>query len=300
MTEPVTTRPWTPLVLAAFAALLPRPAAAQAGRPYPVVLVLPASVRFAGLGGAGVPVIGDAGSIFVNPAGLAAVRHIGVEAAYHDYAGGATQRMAAGAIRWGQFDFGAGAHLVRFADTAATRDNAVYTGTAVYRFGLIALGGSAKYVSVRDSAGQAASAVTGDAGMTIAVFDILALAVSVQNLGQHPLERGGLDLPTTTHAGVTFNFVDPQGTFHLRGILETVWSERRARRTVIGAEVGVQLGPVGVTARGGSGAQPEGSGASEQSWGATVRVSRVAFDWAYQRHTILGQDAQRFGLRLAL
>ena len=55
---------------------------AQAGRPYPVVLVLPASVRFAGLGGAGVPVIGDAGSVFVNPAGLAAVPHLGIEGAY--------------------------------------------------------------------------------------------------------------------------------------------------------------------------------------------------------------------------
>ncbi|MGH7589941.1 MAG: hypothetical protein ACREL2_00765 [Gemmatimonadales bacterium] len=270
---------------------------AQAGRPYPVVLVLPASVRFAGLGGAGVPVIGDAGSVFVNPAGLAAVPHLSIEGAFDRYAGTATQSMAAVALRVGQFDFGAGAHSVRFGDTAATRDNLVYTGTGVFRFGLIALGGSVKYVSVTDSARQVSSAVTGDVGTTIAIFDILALAVSVQNLGQHALANGGLDLPTTTHAGVTFNFVDPQGTLRLRGILESAWSQRGPRRTVIGAEAGVSVGGVTLTARAGFGAQPEGSGASEQSYGATIGLRRVKLDWAYQRRTVLGSDVERIGFR---
>lgn len=270
---------------------------AQAGRPYPVVLVLPASVRFAGLGGAGVPVIGDAGSVFVNPAGLAAVPHLGIEGAYDRYAGTASQSMAALALRVGQFDFGAGAHYVKFSDTAATRDNLVYAGTAVYRFGLIALGGSLKYVSVTDSARQTSSAVTGDVGTTIALFDILALAVSVQGLGQHAISRGGLDLPTTTHAGVTFNFIDPQGTFRLRGILESVWSERGPRRTIIGGEVGVAVGGVTLTGRTGFGAQPEGSGASEQSWGATLGFRHLKLDWAYQRRTVLGSDVERIGLR---
>ena len=269
----------------------------QAGRPYPVVLVLPASVRFAGLGGAGVPVIGDAGSMFVNPAGLAAVPHLSIEGAFDRYAGSATQSMAAVAIRVGQFDLGAGAHYVRFDDTAATRDNLVYSGTGVYRFGMIALGGSLKYVSVTDSARRASSAVTGDLGTTIAIFDILALAVSVQNIGQRAIANGGLDLPTTTHAGVTFNFIDPQGTLRLRGILESVWSQREARRTVVGAEVGVSVGGVTLTARGGFGAQPLGSGASEQSYGATIGLRRVKLDWAYQRRTVLGSDVERIGIR---
>lgn len=286
---------------AAFLALLAGSVApalrAQAGRPYPVVLVLPASVRFAGLGGAGVPVIGDAGSVFVNPAGLAAVPHLSVEGAYDRYAGTATQSMAAVAFRAGQFDLGAGVHRVTFGDTAATRDNLVYAGTGVYRFGLIALGGSVKYVSVTDSAHQTSSAVTGDLGTTIAFFDILALAVSVQNIGQHVLANGGLDLPTTTHAGVTFNFVDPQGTFRLRGVLESVWSERESRRTVIGAEAGVSLGGMTLTARAGFGAQPAGSGASEQSFGASIGLRRIKLDWAYQRRTVLGSDVERIGFR---
>lgn len=286
---------------AAFLALLAGSVApalrAQAGRPYPVVLVLPASVRFAGLGGAGVPVIGDAGSVFVNPAGLAAVPHLSVEGAYDRYAGTATQSMAAVAFRAGQFDLGAGVHHVTFGDTAATRDNLVYAGTGVYRFGLIALGGSVKYVSVTDSAHQTSSAVTGDLGTTIAFFDILALAVSVQNIGQHVLANGGLDLPTTTHAGVTFNFVDPQGTFRLRGVLESVWSERESRRTVIGAEAGVSLGGMTLTARAGFGAQPAGSGASEQSFGASIGLRRIKLDWAYQRRTVLGSDVERIGFR---
>ncbi|MGB7213279.1 MAG: hypothetical protein WBC97_11720 [Gemmatimonadales bacterium] len=270
---------------------------AQAGRPYPVVLVLPASVRFAGLGGAGVPVIGDAGSVFVNPAGLAAVPHLSVEGAYDRYAGNATQLMAAVALRVGQFDLGAGAHSVRFGDTAATRDNLVYAGTGVYRFGLIALGGTVKYVSVTDSARQVSTAVTGDLGTTIALFDIMALAVSVQNIGQHVVRNGGLDLPTTTHAGVTFNFIDPQGTLRLRGVVESVWSQREARRTVIGAEAGVAVGGVTLTARTGFGAQPLGSGASEQSFGASIGLRRIKLDWAYQRRTVLGSNVERIGFR---
>lgn len=284
-------------LLAALAGSFAPALQAQAGRPYPVVLVLPASVRFAGLGGAGVPVIGDAGSMFVNPAGLAAVPHLSVEGAFDRYTGTATQSMAAVGVRVGQFDVGVGAHYVKFDDTAATRDNLVYSGTGVYRFGMIALGGSLKYVSVTDSARQASSAVTGDLGTTIAIFDILALAVSVQNIGQRVLANGGLDLPTTTHAGVTFNFVDPQGTLRLRGILESVWSEREARRTVVGAEVGVSVGGVTLTARGGFGAQPLGSGASEQSYGATIGLRRVKLDWAYQRRTVLGSDVERIGIR---
>jgi hypothetical protein len=265
--------------------------------PYPVILGLPASVRYAGLGGAGVGVIGDAGALFVNPSGIAAVQRWSFEGAYHHYADAATQAMGAAAVRVGQFDLGLGVHQLRFSDTAAARDNRMLVGTAVYRFGLIALGGSAKYVAVADSAGHTASAVSGDLGATVAFFDILALAVSVQNVGKWGAAGGGLQLPATTHLGATFNFVDPQGTLRLRGILESVWSQHVSRRTVLGLEAGIGVGQAALAARVGYGAQPEGSDASEFSYGATVRLRRVALDWAYQRHTVLGADAQRFGLR---
>lgn len=273
------------------------PLRAQASPSYPVVLSLPASVRFAGLGGAGVAVIGDAGALFVNPAGIAAVPRWSVEGGYHSYADGATQTMGAAAARLGQFDLGVGAHQLRFGDTSAVHDNRMLAGTVVYRYGLVALGGSAKYLSVTDSGGNAASALTGDLGATVALFDILALAVSVQDVGKWGTSGGDLSLPATTHFGVSFNFVDPQGTFRLRGILESVWSQHLSRRTVLGAEAGVAVGKVGLAARFGSGAQPEGSQASEFAYGASIRYRRLSFDWAYQRHTVLGSDAQRFGLR---
>lgn len=290
--------PTTLLALAALGA--GAPLRAQSSPPYPVVLSLPASVRFAGLGGAGVAVIGDAGALFVNPAGIAAVQRWSLEGAYHHYSDGATQTMGAAAVRLGQFDLGLGAHQVRFGDTSATRDDQMLAGTVVYRYGLIALGGTAKYLSVTDSARHTGAALTGDVGATVALFDILALAVSVQDVGKWGASGGGLSLPATTHFGVTFNFVDPQGTFRLRGILESVWSQHLSRRTVLGAEAGVAVGKVGLVARFGDGAQPEGSQASEFAYGASVRYRRLSFDWAYQRHTVLGADAQRFGLRWTL
>jgi hypothetical protein len=43
------------------------------------VPMLPGSTRSAGLGGAGVALIGDAGALFANPAGIAAIRHFAIE-----------------------------------------------------------------------------------------------------------------------------------------------------------------------------------------------------------------------------
>lgn len=84
----------------------------------------------------------------------------------------------------------------------------------------MALGVSAKYA--RQQVGNwYADAWAGDAGLAIAVFDIMALGASVQNLG------GDLGndarLPRRTRAGFTMNYVDPQGSFRLLATLEGQW-----------------------------------------------------------------------------
>ncbi|HEY6853711.1 MAG TPA: hypothetical protein VI139_05660, partial [Gemmatimonadales bacterium] len=69
---------------------------------------LPGSTRSAGLGGAGVALVGDAGALFANPAGIATVRHIAVEGSYEPYLGGTTLSSGAFAIRLLHFHLGAG------------------------------------------------------------------------------------------------------------------------------------------------------------------------------------------------
>ena len=49
--------------------------------PVPIIHDLPASVRVAGLAGAGVANIGYAGTVFENPSGLAPIRTLSMEAA---------------------------------------------------------------------------------------------------------------------------------------------------------------------------------------------------------------------------
>lgn len=60
------------LVFAAFAAALVAPLSAQA--PASIVNVLPPSTRSAAMAGAGVALVGDAGSVFINPSGLATIK----------------------------------------------------------------------------------------------------------------------------------------------------------------------------------------------------------------------------------
>src|SRR5437879_12515143 len=73
----------------------------------PVVL-LRASTRWAGLGGAGAALVGDAGAVFANPAGIATIRHLSVEGSYERYLAGSTLSAAALALRLGRSNWGAG------------------------------------------------------------------------------------------------------------------------------------------------------------------------------------------------
>ena len=141
-------------VLLGLCLLLPGGLGAQGQAPLaPLILTLPISVRSAGLGGASVALNGDASATFLNPAGLATIQHIAVEGAVQRYPDGSLEGFAAGAFRILQFDLGGGVHYLRLSDTSAVADNLQWTGSAVYRFGLVALGSTLRYVSLEDSAG---------------------------------------------------------------------------------------------------------------------------------------------------
>ena len=266
----------------------------------PLILTLPVSVRSAGLGGAGAALAGDASATFLNPAGLATIRNIAIEGAVQRYPDGSIETMAAGGLRLFQFNIGGGIHYLRFSDTSAVKDNLQWTASAVYRVGLIALGTTLKYVSLEDSSSDTRRTATMDAGLGIHIFDIMNLAVSVQNIGSWRVTGGPLRLPVSKHAAFEFNFVDPQATARLLTTVEVIWTDRAPRRTIIGLEGGAVFGKVGLVARAGYGAAPEGAGQKEWSLGGGIVLSRFTIDYAWQHRTKLGNQVHRAGLRFTI
>lgn len=268
--------------------------------PRPLILSLPVSVRAAGMGGGGVALAGDASATFLNPAGLATIRNIAIEGAAQRYPDGTLEGMAAGAFRLLQFDLGGGIHYIRFNDSAATKDNLQWTASGVYRFGLIALGSTLKYVSIEDSSDATRRSATVDVGMGIHVFDIMTLAFAAQNIGSWQVNGGPMQLPVTKRAGLMFNFVDPQSTARFLTTLDVIWTDRASRRTIIGLEGGAVVGKVGLVGRLGYGAQPEGSGQKKFSFGGSLVLTRFNIDYAWQKRSTLGGHVHRLGLRFTL
>src|SRR6266702_582217 len=182
-----------------------------------VLNALPGSTRSAALGGAGVALVGDAGAMFANPAGIATIHHLSLEGSYEPYLAGSAVSAAALALRVSRLTWGFGAQALDFGsepeivpDPATGGRSGIPTGASfhpyevlattslVYRRGLMAFGVTGKYN--RQQIGSAVSdAWAGDIGMAIAVFDIMAFGVSVQNLGGDL--GGGALLHRRTRAG---------------------------------------------------------------------------------------------------
>src|SRR5207248_1674483 len=123
---------------------------------------------------------------------------------------------------------GAGAAIVGDAGAAAlgqsyTSADLLGVSSLVFRTGLAAIGTSVKYVR-ETVAGARADAWAGDVGLAIAVFDLMALGASVQNIGGDL--GGGSHLPRRTRAGFTMNYVDPQGSYRLLTTVEGQWPSR--------------------------------------------------------------------------
>ncbi len=276
----------------------------------PASVFLPVSVRSAGLNGAGAALVGDAGAVFSNPAALATLRHIGLEGAYRSIpsSGG----VANGALAWRirQFHLGFGGAYInhgtdptnypmqRIPAGSDVRER-LGTGSLVYRFGVIALGGTVKYVrlSVDD---QDKRAWSGDLGIAIAIFDIMAFGFSMQNVGGNWKDQSTLEMPRLTRFGFTMNYVDPQESFRLLSTLEFQWPEGRSSRFVGGVEAGIVVSGVGLIGRGAYGSQPDDTQLSEFTAGGSLVLSRFSFDYAYQPSDSRGEPTHRFGLRISL
>jgi len=258
---------------------------------------LPGSTRSAGLGGAGAALGGGAGEVFENPAGIATIRRLALEGSYERYFAGTTFASAAAAVRVGRFDWGVGAQAIDYPAAPGYQPTDVLGLTAlVFRYGLVAVGTSVKYA--RETVGGAAvDAWAGDAGVAVAVFDIMALGASVQNLGGD--FGGGAHLPHRTRVGFTMNYVDPQGTLRFLTTVEGQWGGDTGHggRLVAGVEAGVVAGGVGLVGRV---AATEGGSAgtgSPVAVGAGLELGRLHLDYAYHAFDPPAGGRHRFGAR---
>jgi hypothetical protein len=281
-----------------------------------VLAGLPGSTRAAGLGEAGAALVGDAGAIFANPAGIATVRHFAVEASYERYLAGTTLSSAALALRVGSLDWGLGAQALDYGSepeivpdpstggrtgiaTGATFSAVELLGVSslVLRTSLVAVGVSGKYFR-QTIGGYAAHAWAGDAGLAIALFDIMAVGVSVQNVGGNlGAGSGGGRLPRRARAGFTMNYVDPQGTYRLLTTLEGQWPSDATAFLVLGLEGGVVTHGLGLVGRVGYAGHSVVTDASPFTFGAGVELGRLHVDYAYRGYDLLGGGLHRFGVR---
>jgi hypothetical protein len=280
-----------------------------------VVASLPGSTRSAALGGAGVALIGDAGALFSNPAGIAAVHRLALEGSFEPYLAGTTYSAGAFALRTGRVTWGVGAQVLDYGSepivvpdptTGGRRGSATggtFTaadmlglGTIAYRRGLLAAGVTAKYARQQIGA-WSADAWAGDAGVAIAIFDILAFGVSVQNLGGD--FGNGAHLPHRTRAGFTMNYVDPLGTLRLRTTVEGQWETGVSALLATGVEGGIVARGVGFVGRLGYATHPPTADASRWSLGGGIELRHLHLDYAYQSFALLGGGVHRVGIRWA-
>jgi hypothetical protein len=261
-----------------------------AGQGASILAVVPGSARAAGMGGAGAAIVGDAGAVFANPAGLATVHHLAVEASYESYPSGSSLSTGALALRVGRFTWGAGAAALGRSYTSA---DLLGASALVFRTSVVALGTTVKYA--RETLGATrVDAWAGDAGLEIAVFDLMALGLSVQNIGGDL--GAGLRLPRRTRAGFTLNYIDPQGTYRLLTTLEGQWPSSGSAVLVLGVEGGAVKRGVGVLGRVGYVGHSVTTSASPFSFGGSVELGRMHLDYAYRADDALGAR-HRLGVR---
>jgi len=276
-----------------------------------VVLRSPSTIRTTGFNGAGVALVGNAGAVFFNPAGLATIRHMAVEGAVQAGPFAGEHSTAALAWRLRQFDLGFGVSYFDYDQspgigggfttplgTPVDAREYLAVGSLVYRFGLIALGGSGKWVS-REVDGVQETGVSGDLGLAIAFFDIMAIAFGVQNVGGNWSSISTLPLPRLTRFGFTMNYVDPQGSFRLLSTMEWQWPAGRSSRFVLGGEGGIVLSGVGVVGRIGYGTRPDPTTRAGVTYGASLELGALDIDFAYDPNDLLNDPARRIGMRLA-
>lgn len=292
------------LAILVGAVLGPAALTAQVASPTPRVLGIPGSVRSAGFHGAGVALVGDAGAVFSNPAALATLRHIGVEGTYRRVPGDLFAATGAAAVRLRQFDLGVGVTYLGYDSvsgfpgiTLSRPHEALAVGSLIYRYGLIALGGSVRYLR-RDDGLVRERALSGDLGLAIAFFDIMAIGFAVQNITDNWYDDSPLALPRLTRLGFTMNYVDPLETFRLLSVIEAQWPENGPGRVILGGEAGIVVYGVGLIGRGAYSSRPAGSAQPRFTGGGSAALGKIHLDYAYAAQDLLGGAAHRLGLRL--
>ncbi len=267
---------------AAVLLLLAAPASgagAQTG-PVPLSGSIPPSTRSAGLGGASVALIGYAGSVFTNPAGLAPVRILSLEGGAARVDSGSTYFAGAAAVRAGRLNLGGGIRYLRF-DATEPFDNKIETAAAVtLRAAGIALGAGGTYHSVRDAGGGLSRTLTAATAVTVAFFDIAALALSARNLGEWSLGGTTLDLPTRLAVGFSLNLVDTFSNWRLLAAIERTWLDGDGQ-TLFGLEGGAVLYGAGVVARVGLRGRAADDPYTPGTLGGSLVLGRAAIDYAY-------------------
>lgn len=258
---------------------------------------LPASVRVAGLAGAGVANIGYAGTVFENPSGLAPIRTLSIEAALYRRPDGSTYNMGAAAVRVGRFNLGGGYQYLLYPRGAPIRDNVLSVGALTYRRGGLAAGAGLKYLSVEDAGGHIDRTIVKDVGVTLALFDIAALGLSWQNFGAQAVSGQELPIPGAFHLGFSLNLIDTYTNGRLLALVESVWTEGQPQRTLWGLEGGAVVGGLGLIARVGYGRQPAGSGLSRTALGGGILIGAARLDYAYRASAVGEPVTHLFGVR---
>jgi hypothetical protein len=271
----------------------------------------------AALGGAYAGVAGDEGSVFVNPAGMAPVRPAVVCASWQQGLPGEQLVSAALVARKDRLSIGLGAMYLRLAHdgaavpapalgsstTAAAGYGALGVAALAYRRGVVSIAGSLKYVRQVADSGRApaasASGVTGDVGATVAIFDIMAVGATLQNIGGpvSATDGGRLSLPRLVRVGFTLNLVEPQGTFRMLTNTEYLAPAHGEAHWLFGLESGVIVSGYGVLARASYAAGRGGSDRRPAALGGELRLRGLRFEYAFQGYRSPRRATHQFGVR---
>jgi hypothetical protein len=141
---------------------------------------------------------------------------------------------------------------------------------------------------------------SGDVGAALAVFDIMAIGFSVQDVGGNWSRQSALPLPRLTRFGFTMNYSDPQETYRLMTTVEEQWPEGAPSRWILGGEAGIVVYGVGLLARAAYQTRTGGTVEPAVTLGGTVALTRLQVDYAYGARDLMGTRAHRLGVRLTL
>ena len=256
---------------------------------------------------------------------MATIRRLAIGASTERSLFGSQLSTGAFALRVGRFDLGLGVvYLDLGGDSVIVPDPAfggdrgtatgdlitayqgMAVGAAAYRRGMISIGASAKYlnehVGVPNSTPgpNGTSGVTGDVGVAIALFDIMALGFSIQNLTGR-LTSGGVPvrLPRTSRFGIALNIVDPQGVPRLLVTSDWIGPPGGDSYWAFGFEGGMVKNGIGILGRLGLAAGRPASDRKDISAGAELVVHSIRLEYAWQGYNTLGPATHRVGVRWA-